>query len=139
METLDDIKYQEVKQLHHAFLKAIESNDAATFYTFLERYISGETELITPKGEVIHSEKLMPFYHSFFDPVFEQYYFEGNFFDENIAISGELAIHRYSYTMNLTPRNGGEKISETGHGIKTYRKHLDGKWRLQYDIWTNPE
>lgn len=140
METLSDIKFQEVKKLNQTFLKLLQSKDSQRFYTFLEGdYISGETELITPNGEIVHSEELIPFYHRFFDPIFQNYYIDGKFYDENFSISGELAIHRYSYRMDLTPRDSGEKIVEIGHGIKTYRKHLDGKWRLQYDIWTNPE
>lgn len=140
MEALNDIKFQELKKLNQTFLKVINSDDSHRFFTFIENdYISGETELITSNGEVVHSEELIPFYHRFFDPIFRNYYIEGKFYDENFSISGELAIHRYSYSMDLTPRDGGQKIAEIGHGIKTYRKHLDGKWRLQYDIWTNPE
>ena len=59
--------------------------------------------------------------------------------NEEFTVSVDLGIHRYSYKMDLTPKEGGEALTEIGHGIKTYKKYSDGTWKLQYDVWTNPE
>ncbi len=64
---------------------------------------------------------------------------EVDFYSSSYAVSVDLAIHRYSYKLLLTPKNGRDPVTEIGHGIKTYKKHREGAWKLQFDIWTNPD
>jgi ketosteroid isomerase-like protein len=139
MEALNEFKLHEIKDLTKRFLDALKSGDSNTFFSFLESYICEETELITPKGVIISGNDLIPFYHGFFDPIFQDFQVDGGFKNDAFFVSGELGVHRYSYEIILTPNQGGANLTETGHGIKTYKKHLDGSWRLQYDVWTNPD
>jgi ketosteroid isomerase-like protein len=81
----------------------------------------------------------MPWYHEFFGPAFKYFNVEGKFYDENFIASGNMVIHRYSYQMNLTPKEGGETLTEVGHGIKIYQRSTDGNWKMLYDVWSNPE
>lgn len=139
MKTLDDLRLKEVKEVSQRFVTALRSGDASVFFSFLDDYIAEDTELISPDGSIMKGEQLMPFYHEFFDPLFQSFDADGGFYDDEYTISGDLAVHRYTYKLILKPKDGGEVVTEIGHGIKTYRKHLDGSWRLQYDIWVNPQ
>ena len=139
MKTMEDYNVQELRDLTQKFLASLRSGDPATFYSFLDDYIDDDTELITSEGEIIKGDDLIPFYHEFFDPVFISYDADGGFYDDEYILSGDLAVHRYSYKIDLKPREGGPIVTEIGHGIKIYKKHIDGGWRLQYDIWTNPQ
>jgi len=139
MKALDDLRIQEVKDLTQSFLTALRSGDSDTFFSFIDDYIDENTELITPEGKIVKGEDLIPFYHEFFGPLFQSFDADGGFYDEEYTVSGDLAVHRYSYKLDLTPKEGGETIAEIGYGVKIYKNHLDGSWKLQYDIWTNPE
>jgi len=140
METLGDPKLKEVKDVTKRFLTTLRGGDAVEFFSFLDNeYIGDDTELITPSGEFVRGEQLMPFYHEFFDPLFESFDADGGFYNEEYTVVGHLAVHKYSYKLILKPKDGGELVTEIGHGIKTYKKYHDGSWRLQYDIWVNPE
>lgn len=138
MNTLEDFKVQEVKDLTQKFLTTLRSGDSSAFFNFIDDYIDEDTELITPEGNIVKGDDLIPFYHEFFDPVFKSYDADGGFYDNEYTVSSDLAVHRYSYKIDLKPREGGPVVTEIGHGIKVYRKQLDGSWRLKYDIWANP-
>ena len=54
----------------------------------------------------------MPFYTSFFDPVFQNFHAVGRYFNKEITISDDLGNLRYSYKIELTPKEGGEMLIE---------------------------
>lgn len=130
----------EAKEFAETFINTVLAADTIALYDFLENdYIEQNTELITSEGMVIKGDKLMPWYCGFFGPAFKHFNIEGKFFDENFIASGNVVIHRYSYTMELTPKEGGDTITEVGHGIKIYQKSTEGTWKMLYDVWSNPQ
>ena len=37
--------------------------------------------------------------------------------------------------MIVTPRAGGEAVTETFKGIHVYRRQADGSWKIAQDAW----
>ena len=54
---------------------------------------------------------------------------------EEVRISGDWALQRYSMTTTMTPTAGGESIHDNGKGIHIYHRQSDGSWKLAHDIW----
>ncbi len=57
----------------------------------------------------------------------------------DVTFAGDLAIERYAGTVMLTPRAGGESVTETIKGIHIYERQADGSWRIVQDIWNSDE
>ena len=55
--------------------------------------------------------------------------------DEQITVSGDMAVHSYGFELTVTPK-GGKATQEKGHGIHILRKQADGSWKLTYDTWS---
>lgn len=56
--------------------------------------------------------------------------------DDEIVISGDLAYHTHEFQWTLTPRDGGEPTTETGHGVHVLRRQPDGSWKIAVDAWS---
>ncbi len=57
----------------------------------------------------------------------------------DVSVAGDWAIERYTGTVMLTPRAGGETVTETIKGIHIYKRQSDGSWRIVQDIWNYDE
>ena len=55
--------------------------------------------------------------------------------NEEIEVDGDLAYHRYSFAWKMTPKAGGDTISERGAGLHILRRKSDSAWVVVKDIW----
>ncbi len=55
--------------------------------------------------------------------------------DGATTISGDLAVHDYSYVWRVTPRKGGEATIGRGKGVQVLSRQADGAWKLLRNIW----
>ena len=62
--------------------------------------------------------------------------FAGTYSNQEIVVDGDLAFHRYSYDIVLTPK-GGEPTKESGAGIQILQRQQDGSWKISKDIWNS--
>ena len=60
------------------------------------------------------------------------------FSNEELEVSGDWAMQRYSFRLTLRPKAGGTATTEAGSGLHIWRRGADGQWRLAKDIWTVP-
>ena len=56
----------------------------------------------------------------------------------DIKIGGDLAIERANYTMTLTPKAGGEPVTEVGKHI-VVRQKVGDEWKIAWEIWSSDE
>ena len=59
------------------------------------------------------------------------------FSNEEIIVCGEWAFQRLTYQITLTPKGGGDSITEQGDGIHMFRRDTAGTWRLAKDVSTS--
>jgi len=52
-------------------------------------------------------------------------------------IGGNLAFHEYVYTMQATPKAGGQPATGYGKGVVVLRREANGSWKILRNIW-NP-
>ncbi len=53
-----------------------------------------------------------------------------------VAVSGDMAVDRYTATLTITPK-GGAAMSEQIKGIHVLRKGADGSWKIAVDTWNS--
>ncbi len=53
---------------------------------------------------------------------------------DEIVVSGDLAVERARYSMDITPKSGSA-IAERGKHIVVYRRNPDGTWQVLWEIW----
>lgn len=51
---------------------------------------------------------------------------------------GSMAFERFSYTLKLTPKAGGEPVEDSGRCIWLWRREGDG-WKVARAMWNSPE
>jgi len=49
-------------------------------------------------------------------------------------ISGEIAHEHGTYSMTLTPKGGGNAITENGKYLVVLKRQADGSWKIHHDI-----
>ena len=59
------------------------------------------------------------------------------FTGEEIIVSGDWAVQRYTYELTLTPKAGGTAATERGDGIHLFHRDASDAWRLSKDVFTS--
>lgn len=59
-----------------------------------------------------------------------------NYTSSNLTLAGDWAIERYGGELTMTPKAGGDAVSETLKGIHIYGRQADGSWKMTQDIWS---
>ena len=57
---------------------------------------------------------------------------------DELVGEGPLAFERFSYTMTLRPRGGGEPIVDTGRCFWLWRRE-NGSWKVARAMWNSPD
>lgn len=55
---------------------------------------------------------------------------------EQVAVAGDLAFHRYTGVLSVTPRQGGDVSRNERRYLDIFRREPNGKWRLWQHIFT---
>ncbi|MEJ0039897.1 MAG: nuclear transport factor 2 family protein [Gammaproteobacteria bacterium] len=50
------------------------------------------------------------------------------------VVSGDLAYQRGTFTVALTPNDGGAKVHSSGNFLRIYRRRPDGSWQMTRDV-----
>ena len=62
---------------------------------------------------------------------------QAQYSNEQITVHGDMAVHRYSGQLTLTPKAGGESMTETIKGLHVFQRQADGTWKMTRDIWNS--
>jgi ketosteroid isomerase-like protein len=113
------------------FGKALNSGDSASFFALL----APDLEVLAPGAHPVRG----PAARESFRPLFTQVKPHiGPFTNEEITLSGDIAIQRHSYQLSTTPKSGGPVTTVMGSGLHIWKRMPDGRWQIVKDIWTNP-
>ena len=69
----------------------------------------------------------------------EQFTLSGQYDSSDVVVSGDLAVQRYTGKLTLTPKTGGDRVTETVKGLHVLRKQADGSWKITQDVWNVDE
>ena len=133
----EDVSAREGERIRARFNRVLADFSAATDpNTAADIYVGMHTPdaiLLFPGGRQVQGHAaIRPFIVDFA----KNYKFE--FVDwksEEIIISGNLAVHRFSGTAVSTPRKGGTSVRERRIYLDVWRKDEDGEWRIARHIF----
>ena len=57
---------------------------------------------------------------------------------DELVGEGSMAFERFSYTLTLTPRAGGDPIVDSGRCFWIWRKS-EGSWKVARAMWNGPD
>jgi ketosteroid isomerase-like protein len=121
----------ELRSAIATFRTALNSGDSASFFALL----APDLEVLAPGARPIRG----PAARESFRPLFTQVTPDiGPFTNEEITLSGDIAIQRHSYRLSTTPKSGGPVTTVVGSGLHIWKRMPDGRWQIVKDIWTNP-
>jgi ketosteroid isomerase-like protein len=69
----------------------------------------------------------------------EQVAVSGRYDSSDVVVSGDLAVRRFTGRLTLTPKVGGDPITERVKGLHVRRKQADGSWKITQDVWNVDE
>ena len=121
----------ELRSAIATFRTALNSGDSAAFFGLL----APDLEVLAPGAHPIRGAEARESFRPLFTQVKPNI---GPFTNEEIALSGDIAIQRHSYQLSTTPRSGGPVTTVSGSGLHIWRRTPDGRWQIVKDIWTYP-
>ena len=65
----------------------------------------------------------------------EQFRLRIRYRSDELQVYHDVALDRGRYTQTLTPRTGGNPVSESGKYLWVYTRDADGGWRFSRVIW----
>jgi ketosteroid isomerase-like protein len=125
------IREAELRSAITAFRASLNSGDSASFFGLL----APDLEVFAPGAQPVRGSEA----RAVFRPLFTQVKPDiGPFTNEEITLSGDIAIQRHSYQLSTTPKSGGPVTTVIGSGLHIWKRTPDGRWQIVKDIWTNP-
>lgn len=121
----------EVNSAIDAFRTSLNSGDSASFFALL----APDLEVLAPGAQPIRGRQARESFRPLFTQVIPDI---GPFTDQEITVSGDVAIQRHSYRLSTTPRSGGATTTVNGSGLHIWKRSADGRWQIVKDIWTVP-
>lgn len=121
----------ELRSAIASFRQALNSGDSASFFGLL----ASDLEVFAPGAQSIRGPEARESFRPLFTQVTPNI---APFTNEELTLSGDIAIQRHSYQLSTTPKSGGPVTTVTGSGLHIWRRTPDGRWQLVKDIWTNP-
>jgi ketosteroid isomerase-like protein len=122
-----DADLQAVRQVLQAEIDAANAGDLPGFKAILS-----PDAVVMPPNEPAHQGADLDQWLKTF---FEQFSIKVNEKHDELVVSGEWAINRYSFEWTVTPKAGGSGTTEAGVGIHLLHRQGDGSWKLARDIW----
>jgi len=120
-----------IRAVSDAEFKAVKEGDIDAHLAVL-----GDDAVILPPNEAaIHGK---PAFRASSETFYSQFTMER--FDhsrEELVVAGDWAFERWTVSMAVASREGGDAVSDQVKGIHIYRKQSDGNWKIVRDIWNS--
>jgi ketosteroid isomerase-like protein len=120
-----------IRALHDAEEAAAEAADVDAAMEIL----SSDITFLEPNGPIVIGEAgVREWLQGFLDLYTVSF---ENYGVDEILVDGDLAVERYSGTWTVTPRDGGDPMTEAVKGLHVYRRQADGSWKMTHDVWNS--
>lgn len=125
--TAEDV--EAINALTHREIQAFAAGDLAA----AQDMFTDDCEILAPESEPVSCGAD---FATWFTGLQEGFEIAGEYHDLDTQVSGDWAIQRFTATLGMTPRSGGDGVSENVNGLHIFRRGADGSWRIVFDIWT---
>lgn len=98
----------------------------------LEAIFAADAVLMPPGEPAIESLSAAI---SWTEAMHEAFTVDGVYTSSDVTVSGDLAVQRFTGDLTMTPKEGGEAMSETIKGIHVLQRQADGSWKITQDVW----
>lgn len=65
--------------------------------------------------------------------------FASTFTTDDIRLVGDMAIERFSSDSRLTPREGGDDLTDSTKGVWIWERQEGGSWKLLWSVWNSDQ
>jgi ketosteroid isomerase-like protein len=121
-----------ITEFNRRYLKAINDEDIATLSSLTtEDHImiaSGRAPLV---GKAANDEAN--------GRVFKQFDIVETWTPVETVVDGDLAYQRGTFTVEATPRAGGNTTKTSGNFLRIYRRQANGEWRMTRDMFNSAQ
>ncbi len=70
---------------------------------------------------------------------FEHTRFEEHWYPLETVVGGDWAYERGTFTVDATPKAGGETRKMRGNYLRIYRRQADGHWKMIRDMFNSDQ
>ena len=117
-----------INELYNQY--CIQAN-AGDLDNFLSLWEDNAIRMDPDKPSFIGKENI----RKFFEPSFELFSVNVAVYgDTEIQISGDMAFSRGTYTLSLTPKEGGPKTTFDGKWLDILKRQIYGSWKIYIDM-----
>ncbi|HSF16932.1 MAG TPA: DUF4440 domain-containing protein [Vicinamibacteria bacterium] len=67
--------------------------------------------------------------------LYEGFTVAGRYSSTDVTVSGDLAVQQLAGQLTITPKAGGDPMTETIKGVHVLRRQADGSWKIAVDVW----
>ena len=122
VEAINAVREQEVA--------AINAEDIEGFLACF----TDDAVLMPPNEPPAIGEEAM---RSWSEEFLNQFTVQGAYTFSDVVVAADWAFERYSGNWTLTPKAGGEPISDNLKGIHIYQRQADDSWKITWDTWNS--
>jgi ketosteroid isomerase-like protein len=133
-EAVVDIE-ADVKAIYAWYDQKTETTNAGDF-DGLKILFDEDVIFMPPDGPLFKGWEV---YREWAQPYFDAFDFKEKITYEEVGVYGDWAFIRTSYTIESTPKAGGETIRGNGKAIWLLKRHANGSWVGTHCIWNNNE
>lgn len=121
-----------ITEFNRRYLKAINDEDIATLSSLTTddhiMIASGRAPLV---GKAANDEAN--------GRVFKQFDIVETWTPVETVVDGDLAYQRGTFTVEATPRAGGNTTKTSGNFLRIYRRQPNGEWRMTRDMFNSAQ
>ena len=129
MTTISDHDAAAIREAADNFCKAVSTDDLEAMVAFVT-----DDCLVYPPNEAGHEGKVGN--RKWHEARMAQFTTNLEMSSQELLGTGELAFHRVSYRIRLTPKSGGTSITDTGTCVWLWRREAD-TWKIARALWNS--
>ena len=121
-----------VRVTFESWRKALNTGNAESFLTYVrdDAIFADMAPGMTP---IVGEKALQPFFK---DLLARFTLIWSDCHSEEVVVAGDLAFHRYTGVLTVTPKQGGEASRDDRRYLDLLRRGADGRWRVWQHIFT---
>jgi uncharacterized protein (TIGR02246 family) len=123
---------EDIRATFESWRKAANAGDADGFLTHV-RDDAIFADMAPGMAPIVGKGALRPFFKDFF-ATFTLTWSDCQ--SQEVVLIGDLAFHRYTGVLTVTPKQGGEPSRDNRRYLDLLRRDADGRWRVWQHIFT---